>query len=184
MSEQKRRDFKQFDLLLISAIGGVAMLLIFTLVCAVSGASPLTVGLVCLVLLCAIEGFAIFFSARLQTAEKVSTESSSLNALMAEVIRSVDFPAIITTAEGKIIWANKSMLALCDADRQAEIAGRNFTEYASASVSDIITHPSPDGLRVEIGDGAFIAKSYLMETADRDYWMTANEATLPSLHSK
>ena len=105
MSEHKQPDFKHFDLLLISAVSGGAMLLIFTLVCAVSDASPLLVGLICFLLLCGIEAFAILKGARLNTAEKASAEGASLNTLMSEVMRKVDFPALITTAEGKMVWA-------------------------------------------------------------------------------
>lgn len=175
MSEHKQPDFKHFDLLLISAISGGAMLLIFTLVCAVSDASPLLVGLICFLLLCGVEAFAILKGARLNTAEKVSAEGASLNTLMSEVMRNVEFPALITTAEGKMIWANKAMLALCGAERQTDIAGRSFTEYSSASISDIITCPASEGLRVEMGERAFLAKGYLMETPERDYWMTVFE---------
>ncbi|MBR3964561.1 MAG: DHH family phosphoesterase [Clostridia bacterium] len=175
MSEHKQPELKHLDLLLISAVSGGAMLLIFTLVCAVSDASPLLVGLICFLLLCGIEAFAILKATRLHTAEKVCAEGSSLNTLMAEVVRNVEFPAVITTAEGKMIWANKAMLALCGAERQTDIAGRAFTEYCSTPISDVITHPSPEGLRIEIGEGVFLAKGYLMETPERDYWMTVLE---------
>ena len=175
MSDHRQPDFKLFDLLLISAVSGGAMLIIFTLVCAVSDASVLLVGLICFLLLCAVEAFAILKAARLQTAEKVSAEGASLNSLMSEVMRNVEFPAVITTAEGKMIWANKAMLALCDAERQTDIAGRNFTEIASSPISDIITCPSSEGLRVEIAERSFAARGYLMETPERDYWMTVLE---------
>ena len=163
------------DLLLISAVSGGVLLVLFAVISAISKASALTVGFICLLIFFAVQAAVIFLAFRISKAEKVSAVGASLNTLMSEVVRSFEFPAVITTSDGKIVWSNNAMLALCEAEKQTDVAGRNFSELSDASISSIITCPFAEGLRITVSERVFLAKGYLMETPDRDYWMTVLE---------
>jgi c-di-AMP phosphodiesterase-like protein len=172
MSNNRQTDIKMLDLLLISAVSGGVLLVLFAVISAISKASALTVGLVCLLIFFAVQAAVIFLAFRVSKAEKVSAVGASLNTLMSEVVRSFEFPAVITTSDGKIVWSNNAMLTLCEAEKQTDVAGRNFSELSDASISSIITCPFAEGLRITVSERVFLAKGYLMETPDRDYWMT------------
>ncbi|MCQ2353974.1 MAG: DHH family phosphoesterase [Clostridia bacterium] len=172
MSSHKQSEVKSFDILILSAVCGALFIAAASAVAAFTDIPAYIVGLIFLVVYCLLEVWLCLLARHTSAAEKNAAEASSLNSFMSEVVRSADFPAIITTRDGKIIWANNSMLRLCEAEKQSDLARLSLTAFVNKPMEDIITCPDPHGINVDINGRQFTTHPYLMETPERDYWMT------------
>lgn len=173
MSANKNYDISSFDLTLMSAGTGLILMAIAIATAALTEISKLVIAVVFILILALFEAFICYFAYRVHQRYKTEETANSLEHLISEVIRQIDFPSVITTSDGKILWANKKMLELCSAPNQMALAGKNFSILSGIPMSEVIT---ATGKKViSVSDKAFYAYAYLMEAPDRDYWMTVLE---------
>lgn len=177
MSNHRQNEVRSFDLLLLSAIFGALFIVAGSVLAAFTSIPPYITGLIFTVIYCLLEGWLCFLAWRAYNAEKNAADASSLNTFMSEIMRSAEFPAVITTREGKIIWANNSMLRLCDSEKQSDVTRLTLPSLTDHPMEDVITCPDPAGCAVAINGRSFRTHPYLMETPERDYWMTLMEET-------
>ncbi len=173
MSSNKSYDISSFDLTLMSAGTGLVLLAVALATAALTEISKTVIALVFIIVLALFESVICYFAYFVHKRHKIEETAKSLEHLISEVVRQVDFPSVITTSDGKILWANKKMLDLCGAQNQMAISGKNFSVMSGIPMNEIIT---ATGKKVITVSGInFYAYSYLMEAQDRDYWMTTLE---------
>ncbi len=173
MSSNKNFDISSFDLTLMSAGTGLVLLIVALATAALTEISLGMIALVFVIVLAVFEAAICYFAYLAHKKHMTDETSKSLEHLISEVVRQVDFPSVITTADGKILWANKKMLTLCGAANQMAVSGKNFSVFTGIPMNEII---GMTGKKVvTVSDTNFYAYSYLMESADRDYWMTTLE---------
>ena len=119
----------------------------------------------------------IYFLDRRKAAREVMEASPTFNLLMSEVVRNMETPAVITMVDGRIVWANRAMLTLCEGEKTGSLTGRRFDRYCGRAMSEIFSATKPEGVELRFGDRSFRALSYLLEMEDRDYWMTVLDET-------
>ncbi len=173
MSSNKNYDISSFDLTLMSAGTGLVLMAVAIATAALTDISKGIIALVFILVLALFEAFICFFAYRVHQRYKTEETANSLEHLISEVVRQVDFPSVITTADGKILWANRKMLELCSAPNQMALSGKNFSVLSGIPMSEIITATGKKVITV--ADKNFYAYAYLMEAQDRDYWMTTLE---------
>jgi len=173
MSSNKNYDISSFDLTLMSAATGLVLLVVALATAALTEIPKATIALVFILVLVLFEAVICYFAFIIHKKNKTEETAKSLEHLISEVVRQLDFPSVITTADGKILWANKKMLELCGAQNQMALSGKNFSILSGVPMSEIITATGKKVITVS--DSNFYASSYLMEAADRDYWMTTLE---------
>ena len=170
MSSNKNFDISSFDLTLMSAGTGLVLLIVALATAALTEIPTLTIALVFVGVLALFEAAICYFAWLTHKKNMTDETSKSLEHLISEVVRSVDFPSVITTADGKILWANRKMLSLCGAQSQMAVSGKNFSVYSGVPMNEII---GKTGKKIITVSGTnFYTYSYLMEAPDRDYWMT------------
>ena len=173
MSSNKNFDISSFDLTLMSAGTGLVLLLVALGAAALTELPVIMIALVFIPVFLIFEAVICYFAHITYKKHKTEETEKSLEHLISEVVREVDFPSVITTSEGKILWANKKMLELCGAANQMALSGKNFSVLSGVPMSEIIT---ATGRKViEVSGKKFYTYAYLMEASDRDYWMTTLE---------
>lgn len=170
MSSNKNYDISSFDLTLMGAGAGLVLLIVALATVALTEIPVYLIALVFVAVLIVFEGVICYFSYLNHKKDLTDETANSLEHLISEVVRQVEFPSIITTADGKILWSNNKMLALCGAQNQMALSGKNFSVFTGIPMSEIITATGKKVITVS--DRSFYAYSYLMEAPDRDYWMT------------
>ena len=173
MSSNKSYDISSFDLTLMSAGTGLVLLIVALGAAALTEIPIITIALVFILVLALFEAAICYFAYLTYKRHKTEETANSLEHLISEVVRQVDFPSVITTADGKMLWSNKKMLELCGAANQMALAGKNFSVMSGVPMSEIITAVGKKVITVSGKN--FYAYSYLMEAPDRDYWMTTLE---------
>ena len=170
MSSNKNYDISSFDLTLMSAGTGLVLLIVALATAALTEIKPLTIALVFIGVLAVFEAVICYFAWLTHKKNQTDEMGKSLEHLISEVVRQVDFPSVITTSDGKILWANRKMLTLCGAQNQMAVSGKNFSIYSGVPMNEII---GKTGKKIITVSGTnFSTFSYLMEAPDRDYWMT------------
>ena len=184
MSSNKNYDISSFDLTLMGAGAGLVLLVVALATAAFTEIPIALIALVFILVLLAFEGVICYFSYLSHKRSQTSETSNSLEHLISEVVRQVEFPSVITTADGKILWSNNKMLALCGAQNQMALSGKNFSVFTGIPMSEIITATGKK--IITVSDQSFYAYSYLMEAPDRDYWMTtlADRTEIVDLETK
>lgn len=172
MSGHKQSEVKSFDILILSAICGALFIITGSAVISLTSIPTPIIVLVFITVYALLQVWLCILARRASTVESNATEASALNSFMSEVVRGADFPAVITTKEGKIIWANNSMLRLCNAEKQSDLARLTLNDFMDISMEEVITSPGQKGCTVNINGRQFTTHPYLMETPERDYWMT------------
>ena len=170
MSSNKNYDISSFDLTLMGAGAGLVLLIVALATVALTEIPVYLIALVFVAVLIVFEGVICYFSYLNHKKDLTDETANSLEHLISEVVRQVEFPSVITTADGKILWSNNKMLALCGAQNQMALSGKNFSVFTGIPMSEIITATGKKVITVS--DRSFYAYSYLMEAPDRDYWMT------------
>ncbi len=170
MSSNKNYDISSFDLTLMSAATGLVLLIVALATAALTEISIMLISLVFILVLALFEAAICYFSYLAHKKHKTEETSNSLEHLISEVVRQVDFPSVITTSDGKILWANRKMLELCGAQNQMALAGKNFSVLSGVPMSEIITAVGKK--IITVSEKSFYSYSYLMEAPERDYWMT------------
>ena len=173
MSSNKSYDISSFDLTLMSAGTGLVLLIVALVAAALTEIPIITIALVFILVFALFEAAICYFAYLTYKRHKTEETANSLEHLISEVVRQVDFPSVITTADGKMLWSNKKMLELCGAANQMALAGKNFSVMSGVPMSEIITAVGKKVITVSGKN--FYAYSYLMEAPDRDYWMTTLE---------
>lgn len=173
MSSNKSYDISPFDLTLMSAGTGLVLLVVAIIAAALTEIPLILIAIVFILVFLVFETLICYFAYLAHKKIKTEETAKSLEHLISEVVRDVDFPSVITTSEGKILWANKKMLELCGAANQIAISGKNFSVIAGVPMSEIIT--ATGRKIVTVADKNFYTYAYLMEAHDRDYWMTTLE---------
>ena len=173
MSSNKHYDISSFDLTLMSAATGLVLLIVALLAAALTEIPVILIALVFIIVFLAFEVLICYFAYLAHKKIKTEETAKSLEHLISEVVREVDFPSVVTTSEGKILWANKKMLELCGAANQMALSGKNFSVISGVPMSEIIT--ATGRKIVTVSDKKFYTYAYLMEAHDRDYWMTTLE---------
>ena len=170
MSSNKNYDISSFDLTLMSAGTGLVLLIVALATAALTEIKPITIALVFIGVFVVFEAVICYFAWLTHKKNQTDETGKSLEHLISEVVRQVDFPSVITTSDGKILWANRKMLALCGAQNQMAVSGKNFSIYSGVPMNEII---GKTGKKIITVSGTnFSTFSYLMEAPDRDYWMT------------
>ncbi|MBO5701419.1 MAG: DHH family phosphoesterase [Clostridia bacterium] len=173
MSSNRNIDISSFDLTLMSAGTGLVLLIVALATAAFTEISLGIIALVFVIVLAIFEAAICYFAYLVHKRHMTDETSKSLEHLISEVVRQVDFPSVITTADGKILWANRKMLTLCGAANQMALSGKNLSVYTGIPMNEII---GMTGKKVvTVAETNFYAYSYLMEAPDRDYWMTTLE---------
>ena len=139
MSSNKSYDISPFDLTLMSAGTGLVLLVVAIIAAALTEIPLILIAIVFILVFLVFETLICYFAYLAHKKVKTEETAKSLEHLISEVVRDVDFPSVITTSEGKILWANKKMLELCGAANQIAISGKNFSVIAGVPMSDIIT---------------------------------------------
>ena len=173
MSSNKSYDISSFDLTLMSAGTGLVLLIVALVAAALTEIPIITIALVFILVFALFESAICYFAYLTYKRHKTEETANSLEHLISEVVRQVDFPSVITTADGKMLWSNKKMLELCGAANQMALAGKNFSVMSGVPMSEIITAVGKKVITVSGKN--FYTYSYLMEAPDRDYWMTTLE---------
>ncbi len=173
MSSNKNYDISSFDLTLMSAGTGLVLLIVALCAATLTEIPVILIALVFIPVFLAFEALICYFAYLANKKHKTEETAKSLEHLISEVVRDVDFPSVITTAEGKILWANKKMLELCGAQNQMALSGKNFSVLSGIPMSEIIT--ATGRKVVNVSGKNFYTYAYLMEASDRDYWMTTLE---------
>ena len=173
MSSNRNYDISSFDLTLMSAGTGLVLLIVALATAAFTEIALGMIALVFVIVLAIFEAAICYFAHLVHKKQMTDDTSKSLEHLISEVVRQVDFPSVITTADGKILWANRKMLTLCGAANQMALSGKNLSVFTGIPMNEII---GMTGKKVvTISETNFYAFSYLMEAPDRDYWMTTLE---------
>lgn len=173
MSSNRNIDISSFDLTLMSAGTGLVLLMVALATAAFTEISLGIIALVFIIVLAIFEAAICYFAYLVHKRHMTDETSKSLEHLISEVVRQVDFPSVITTADGKILWANRKMLTLCGAASQMALSGKNLSVFTGIPMNEII---GMTGKKVvTVAETNFYAYSYLMEAPDRDYWMTTLE---------
>ncbi|MBQ2716181.1 MAG: DHH family phosphoesterase, partial [Clostridia bacterium] len=173
MSSNRNFDISSFDLTLMSAGTGLVLLIVALATAAFTEISLGMIALVFVIVLLLFEAGICYFAYLVHKKHLTDETSKSLEHLISEVVRQVDFPSVITTADGKILWANRKMLSLCGAANQMAVSGKNFSVFTGIPMNEII---GKTGKKiVTVSDTNFYAYCYLMEAPERDYWMTTLE---------
>ena len=173
MSSNKNYDISSFDLTLMSAGTGLVLLIVALGAAALTEIPIILITLVFILVFLVFEALICYFAYLTNKKHKIEETEKSLEHLISEVVREVDFPSVITTSEGKILWANKKMLELCGAANQMAVSGKNFSVYSGVPMSELIT--ATGRKIITVSDKKFYTYAYLMEASDRDYWMTTLE---------
>ena len=173
MSSNKNYDISSFDLTLMSAGTGLVLLIVALCAAALTEIPVILIALVFILVFLAFEALICYFAYLTNKKHKTEETAKSLEHLISEVVREVDFPSVITTSEGKILWSNKKMLELCSAASQMDLSGKNFSVLSGVPMNEIITATARKV--VTVSGKNFYTYSYLMEASDRDYWMTTLE---------
>lgn len=173
MSSNKNFDISSFDLTLMSAGTGLVLLLVALGAAALTEIPAIIIALVFIPVFLIFEALICYFSYLTNKKNKTIETEKSLEHLISEVVREVDFPSVITTSDGKILWANKKMLDLCGAANQMGLSGKNFSVLSGVPMSEIITATGKK--IITVSGKKFYTYAYLMEASDRDYWMTTLE---------
>lgn len=172
-NKSKGYDISSFDLTLMSAGTGLVLLIVALVAAALTEIPTFTIALVFILVFVIFEAAICYFAYLTHKRYKTEETANSLEHLISEVVRQVDFPSVITTSDGKMLWSNKKMLELCGAANQMALAGKNFSVMSGIPMSEIITAVGKKVITVSGKN--FYAYSYLMEAPDRDYWMTTLE---------
>lgn len=173
MSSNRNYDISSFDLTLMSAGTGLVLLIVALATAAFTEIALGIIALVFVIVLAIFEAGICYFAYLVHKKHTIDDTSKSLEHLISEVVRQVDFPSVITTADGKILWANRKMLTLCGAANQMAVSGKNLSIYTGIPMNEII---GKTGKKVvTVSDTNFYAYCYLMEAPERDYWMTTLE---------
>ena len=173
MSSNKNFDISSFDLTLMSAGTGLVLLLVALGAAALTEIPAIIIALVFIPVFLIFEALICYFAYLTNKKNKTVETEKSLEHLISEVVREVDFPSVITTSDGKILWANKKMLDLCGAANQMGLSGKNFSVLSGVPMSEIITATGKK--IITVSGKKFYTYAYLMEASDRDYWMTTLE---------
>ena len=112
MSSNKNYDISSFDLTLMSAGTGLVLLLVALGAAALTEIPAIIIALVFIPVFLIFEALICYFAYLTNKKNKTIETEKSLEHLISEVVREVDFPSVITTSDGKILWANKKMLDL------------------------------------------------------------------------
>ena len=139
MSSNKSYDISSFDLTLMSAGTGLVLLIVALGAAALTEIPIITIALVFILVFAVFEAAICYFAYLTYKRHKTEETANSLEHLISEVVRQVDFPSVITTADGKMLWSNKKMLELCGAANQMALAGKNFSVMSGVPMSEIIT---------------------------------------------
>ena len=129
MSSNKNYDISSFDLTLMSAATGLILLIVALGAAALTKIPVALIALVFILVFLLFEALICYFAYLTHKKHKIEETEKSLEHLISEVVREVDFPSVITTSEGKILWANKNMLELCGAANQMALSGKNFSVF-------------------------------------------------------
>ena len=170
-NKSKGYDISSFDLTLMSAGTGLVLLIVALVAAALTEIPTFTIALVFILVFAIFEAAICYFAYLTHKRYKTEETANSLEHLISEVVRQVDFPSVITTSDGKMLWSNKKMLELCGAANQMALAGKNFSVMSGIPMSEIITAVGKKVITVS-GKNFY---AYLMEAPDRDYWMTTLE---------
>jgi len=173
MSSNKNYGISSFDLTLMSAATGLVLLIVAIATASLTALPKTIIALVFILVFAVFESVICFFAYVAHKKTKTEEVANSLEHLISEVVRQVDFPSVITTSDGKILWANKKMLELCGAQSQMAVSGKNFSVFSDVPMNEIIA--APEKKVITVSNTSFYAYSYLMEAHDRDYWMTTLE---------
>ena len=111
----------------------------------------------------------LFFALRGGEDDPVEKDAS-VQSMIADVLKKLDLPVLMTTVDGKVAWANNEFRRLCDGEKG--ITGKNISEFTGREMSEIITAPVPAGADVTIGGAPYKALAYIMPADGRDFWMT------------
>ena len=168
MSDPKKRATEDLPLLICIAAGGVFLAAI-ALIAALTDIPAFPAALIFLIIYC-VAVAAAYFLMRGQTAFGIGEkERAAIGNLMTETMRGIEQPAVIVTAEGKIVWSNDAMQrAACSDDT---LAGVNFGSVSKTPVSEIAAFSADEGMRIEISGRAYLARAYEMSTAERRYYL-------------
>ncbi len=172
-NNSKSYDISSFELTLMSAATGLVLLIVALLTAAFTEIPVGMITLVFVIVFVLFEALICYYAHTVNRRVAAKQAENSLEHLISEVVRKVDFPTIITAADGKIFWANTKMLELFGAKGQTELWGLNFSQKVGIPMGDIIG--AAGRKLITVGDKNFYAYPYLMEAPDRDYWMTTLE---------
>lgn len=169
MTEEKRRKNREFIFLLLLCTTGVLCLAVSGMLILFSDIPvfiPVGAGL-----LVFIAVGAVLIVSSLRSSSDVEPETDrSVQTMIADVLKKLDIPVVITTLEGRIVWANSLMTAVCGTE--GGMTGKNVSEYAGVQMSELISAGLPGGAGVMLCGKECRALSYIMPTGDRDFWLT------------
>ena len=171
MTDKKGNDPQNRILVVLSVFIGVLFMLLTSAAIELTEILPWVASLIGSLLFIGSET-AMYYAFRQKDASEYDSNADSFSTLMSEAVREVEFPVVITTADGRIIWANKSMLGLFGKDRQPSVTGQMLEKYTGVASGTVYAASKPDGIRIEMSGRSFRAMSYLMENDSKDYWMT------------
>ncbi len=92
-------------------------------------------------------------------------ERASIGVMLSSTLRDVADPMVISSAEGRIVWANAA------AAEHGSPIGLELSELMGASLAEITSELEGNGLRVLLGEAPYRVHAYPMETQDRRYYL-------------
>lgn len=124
------------------------------------------------VLLCAAAELAIFILRQREAKSPAAMASApDFDNMLADVFRRLDSPVAVTTVDGKIIWGNDALVALCGAaGTGGKLTGSDLSSVTGRDASETISGSSNGP--VVIGERFFNCTPYLMQSGERDAWLT------------
>ncbi len=168
-SNNKSYEIGSFELTLMSAATGMVLLIVALLTAAFTELSLGLIALIFILVYAAFEIFICFLAYNSNKKDSIGQATNSLEHMISEAVRRIEFPTVITDRDGMIFWANKKMLELCGASNQRVLWNVNFSKFTGVNMSELI---GKTDVIVNIAGKNFCAYPYLMEAPDRDYWLT------------
>ncbi len=173
MSSNKSYDLNTFDLTLMSAGTGLVLLIVALLTAALTEIKLGIIALVFITVYAVFEAIICVYCATVHKRENARRTSDSLEHLISEAVRKIEFPTVITSADGKIFWVNSKMVEISDKTKASDFWGKNFSEFSGVPMNVIITATSRK--LISLYGKNYYSYSYLMEASDRDFWLTTLE---------
>ncbi|MBO7375696.1 MAG: hypothetical protein J6V01_01230, partial [Clostridia bacterium] len=168
MTEEEKEKRGLPRLLLILALSGLAIFAVCGTLAVFTGwPAYVTVlaGAVLYVCACAV---IILLSLREAGDEDGETEND-IQRSIADVLKRIGMPVVITTPDGKLVWINLEFKRLFGVDSPI---GRNIEELAGCGMEVISTADPSLGTPVTLGGVPYRAVCSIKPAGERDFWMT------------
>lgn len=203
MKKQKQRYMEESSSLpfKLCILFGVFLLALYTVLCTLEDLPHDVIGIVLVAVYVVAVLVAFFRRSQTQARKKLRRqEAVAMSTVMAQTIKNIGIPFVLTDDDGKIVWYNLGFSSMVG--RKNALFGIHLSEFCQISPTDLVKatklaiefHTETEGgaeneTLTKVGERTYGVRSYELRVAEKTYYMTIfSDATelseLSTLHEK